>query len=999
MASRVSSSVFVGRQPELALVTAALETPGQGGPGLILIGGEAGVGKTRLIDEIVRRAHAQERPVLVGGCVELGGAGLPFAPITEALRSATRGVSPDALSEIFGPATTELGRLLPELSAPSEPDAQHGVGRGSAQSRLFEAFLVVLRRLDVGRPPLFVIENLHWADRSTLDLLAYLAHSRRDGEFVTIATFRSDELHRRHPLQPFLGEFQRAAGTERLDLRRFERSEVAEQVTAIRGTPVDPDLIDRVYERSEGNAFFTEEVLAADGSAGELSVGIRDVLLAHVATLSDATQALLRIASAAGSRIPTRTLAQVADRQESDLAELLREAVEGHILVPVDDSRDEVFAFRHALVREAVYGELLPGERTRIHGRYAEALASAAGSRLGIHAAELAYHSFAAHDVARALEASILAAEEAEGVRAFGDAHAHFERALEIWESVPDAESRTGLDRIGVLERAARSAFEKAPPRAVSLVAEAIRLADPSADPVRVGLLHEQLGRYAWNAGDGIAALAACREAVRLVPVDPPTLARARATASLAQILIIELQSVDRVAICEEAVAVARAVGASELESHALTSLGLAKFYDGELEAGLADLRDALDIALSVGGIDEAARAYANLVDVLNHGGHLAEAAEAAEKGFAYADAHSARYMGVASLCEGAAALQRLGRWTDATALIERARQSEAPGNIELFIPERLALLDVGQGRHEIAAMRLDRLRVLVERTVEAQWIAPVAEAAAELALWQGRPARAREEILDAFARLPIDEPAYISRLGVLFALDLRAAADESALARARRADAELAETRVVAEGRLAEIRALRDAAVAGFPGFVREAEAWLSLSEAEFARATGANQPAAWAAAAAAFGDIPMAYPRAYALWREADAALAARRPRSRAAEPLRQAHSIATELGAEPLRQELEELAARARIELETPAVQGLDDSAPSDPIGLTAREREVLALVATGLTNRQIGSRLFISESTAGVHVSHVLAKLDAQSRTEAAAVARRLGLIEK
>ena len=381
---------------------------------------------------------------------------------------------------------------------------------------------------------------------------------------------------------------------------------------------------------------------------------------------------------------------------------------------------------------------------------------------------------------------------------------------------------------------------------------EAVGLAGDAAEPTRLGLLKERLGRYLWSAGDGFAALEACREAVRLVPSDPPTLARARVTASLGQMLMLMTTFEEAKPVCEEAVAVARHVGAREIESHGLNSLGLSILYLGDFDAGISVLREALEIGLQAASVDDVGRAYANLIDALNHSARQAEAADLAEEGFAYARDHGmARRYGVACLCEGASALQRIGRWSDAAAMIEQARRYEVPGTPEIFIQERLALLDVAQGRHDDAAQRLERLRPLIEHTVEAQWVAPVAEAAAELALWQGRPLDARAEIRAAFERLPTDTPGLVSRTGPLYALGLRAEADVATLARAHRSPAELDVSRAIATRYLGTIRSLHDTVVRDLPNFASEADAFWSICQAESDRLAGTNDPMLWASAA----------------------------------------------------------------------------------------------------------------------------------------------------
>ena len=964
---------------------------------MVLVGGEAGIGKTRLVEESIARARASGAFILVGACVEIGEVSLPFAPIREALRDPAAGLTSERLVELLGPVGAELGSLLDPPGPRMRADTRIGLGADSAQARFFEACLELFRLLGRDRQLLVVIEDIHWADRSTLGLLSYLVNRRQESPFALLATFRSDELHRRHPLQPFLASVERLPASLRLDLQRFGAGEVAEQVEAIRGGEPDPELVARIHERSDGNPFFSEELLALDTPDAELPARLRDVLLARVALLTDHAQDLLGVASVGGNRVATRVLASVATREPVDLQATLRETVERHILVPLEIGGEEWFAFRHSLVREAIYAELLPGERTRLHSRYAEALTSEL-HRNEPASAELAFHWFAAHDLPRALQASIEAAGAAERVHAFVDAQRDYERAIELWDRVPDAASRTGLDRIDVLERAARAAEVTVPPRAAAFMLEALGEADGRVDRTRLGLLRERYGRYAWLAGDDVAAIEACREAVRLVPAAPPTSARARVLASLGQILMITTQSTEAKLVCEEAVAVARAVGAVDIEAHALDSLGVTNVYLGDLETGLDQLGKALQIALASGAVDEAVRVQANRIHVLQHSARLADAGAAAWEAFAFTEANGlAGAIGVFILAEGALALLRCGRWPDAMEMFDRARRHPFTGDVaQLKLEEHLALLEVGLGRHDAAAERLERLRPLTRRAVESQLIAPLTEAAAELALWRGRPAEARREIETAFKRLAIDNTGYLSRVGPLLGLGIRAEADLAALARAHHRQDEIAACEAIANRQLEALEYLRNRAREGLPNFLSQAEAWWSIGRAERARLDGDGDPADWRAAADTFAQIPMPYQRAYALWRESEAVLATSRARTAAAVPLREANAIASELGSGPLAEEILGLARRARIDLAADAAGKHSDPA-QETLGLTSREREVLRLVADGRTNRQIAEELFVTEGTAGVHVSNILAKLGVRGRTEAAALAHRLGLV--
>ena len=964
---------------------------------VVLIAGEAGVGKTRLIEEVVGLARARGHIAEVGGCVELGSTGLPYAPVREVLRGLARDLGARRF-EALGKAAEQLLELAgarPSLDRPPAFRDRVGVGADSTQARFFDACLDLFANAGSDKPMVLVIEDIHWADPSTIDLMTYVIHRLVDIPLTLIATLRTDELHRRHPLQPFLGEMQRTATTERIDLLRFTEEEVAQQVDAILGKPAEPTAVALLHARSNGNPLYAEELLAADNIGQPMPAALRDIVLARVAVLSEQTQELMRIIAAGGIRVPTGVVAIAARSDLVSIEQGVREAVDHHVVVPTELSGIEYLGFRHALVQEAIYGGLLPGERSRLHARFAEALESA-GDTQGPATAELAYHWTAAHDLPRAVTASIAAAEWAEGVHAFADAQRQYEHALELWDQVPDAVERAGLTRIELLERAARVAEVSAPPRAAALMLEAIRSTDGPIDATQAALLRERYGRYAWMAGDGVTALAACREAVAIVPSDQPSAALARVLASLGQILMITMELAEAEPVCQQAVEAARTVRAPEIECHALASLAQTNVYLGRLDLGLAQQRELLAIALRIGSVDDGARVHANLVDALSHSGLLREACEQAVVADTFAMEHGLAVDSTFALAEGGLAAYRLGAWDQAEEMLQRARRQGIPGVPRIMVEERLAMLDVGRGRDETALARIASARPLTDTVVEAQLITPLAEAAAELALWRSSPLEARAEVSAALGRLP-SIPAYISRLGPLFALGVRAEADISELARAQNDVAAVEASRLAAEGHILAMAGLHGSAVDGLPNFVSQAEAWYEQCVAEAARLDGQSDPVAWERCSDAFAAIPMAYPRAYALWRLAGAVLAADRRKSLAASVLREAHDIALKLGAGPLDREISALARRAGIDLSVDDHRALDP-APSDATGLTRREREILTLVASGRSNRQIAEQLFITEGTAGTHVSNILGKLGVRRRTEAAAIAHRLGLVE-
>jgi DNA-binding CsgD family transcriptional regulator len=994
---RVASPIFIGRRDQLERVREALDRAVSGRPTFVVVAGDAGVGKTRFVDEVTRRAEAGGWRTLVGGCVQMGDDTLPYAPIVEALRRLADAVGTTDLEKLIGPGSSELRVLIPDLlrsSSAASGDAE--IATVSSQGRLLEILLAVLRNLAADRPLLFVVEDIHWADPSTLVLLGYLARNL-GGAMVLVATYRSDELHRRHPLLPFVAELERRGSVERIDLLPFDRPEIAELVRAIRAdTP--PGLIDQLSERSDGNAFYIEELLATSTAIGMLPATLREVLLARVATLTEPTQDLLRVASAAGSHIAISLLGSVSRLDESELHARLREAVERQILT--FDATTDQLAFRHALIREAIYEGLLPWERTRLHAAFAVALEAMSTIEAdAARVAELAYHWNAAHDLPKALVAAVRAGAAFDRVSAPDEAHRQYERSLDLWDRVPDAARIVGLERIELLERAAAAALYSDPGRAAALIRSAIPLVDADADPIRLAGLWERLATCLWGSGDGPAGVDACRTAVALVTVNAPSAFRAGVLATLGRMLMAAARFGEARAVLDEAVAAAAGAGADAVEGSALNSLGVALGYLGELDLGRQKVAASREIALRLGNVAEVGRADNNLIDLLVYvGGRFDEAAGLASETFTYLQkSYQASFYGVCALTEGAGALIRAGRWEEADGLLGGAAGYLSSGVPEILLNERLAMLEVGRGQQDAAAERVALLRRLMGGSTDSQWTLPLLELSAELALWRRRPKDARDEIAQGLGRLGTLNAGQISRLGPVIALAVRAEADQAELVRGR-PDAQSDEIRRVASGYLALMREFDDEIRRGRPSLVRLAGAWLRLCEAEQGRVLGEPSSEAWSEAALAFASLEMPYQQAYARWREAEAHLAARGPRGHAIGALVEAHRLATRLGAEPLRGEIEGVARRARLDLGRQRQAADRPPKPAAAFGLTARELEVLDLLVAGLTNREIGGRLFISENTAGVHVSNILGKLGASRRMEAAAIAHRLGLIE-
>jgi DNA-binding CsgD family transcriptional regulator/tetratricopeptide (TPR) repeat protein len=978
---------------ELDRLQAALAQARSGEPQFLLISGEAGVGKTRLLDEMGQRAERKGNTVLVGGCLDIAEGAAPLTPFVEALRTLPDLLPAEELDQVIGPARESIGLILPGAGLGGAPDPAWQAG---AQGRLFEHLLGMLVRLAQRAPLVLVIEDIQWADRSTIDLLRFLVRNLRMAAVFLIVTYRTDEPVVAAGLRSLLAELERSGRVERLDLARFNRAELADQLQAIRGAPASSELVDRIYRLSDGNAFYTEELAAVRPDGRMMPETHEATLLARVDELSEAARTLLRAASVTGAHASERLLVSVTELDKETVPGALHELLDRGFLVRQQRGSNEVIAFRHALLQEGVYRQLLPGERQRLHEACARFLPrEQAGDRDVVTLSQLAWHWSETGDTRRALRASVLAGKAAEAGHLTAGAAEQYQRALRLWQSVPNAAAEAGLDRVELLERAASVETGIASAAAIDHIAEAIALVDARDDPVRAGLLHVRLGRYRWISGDGAGALTAYEDAMRLVPTHPPTIDRARVTAGLGQMLMILARFEESAPLCREALSAARAAGARDIEAHALNTLGQDVFYLGDIDGGLALLNESLALALEIGSAEDAARAYINLLDTLKISARFDEAIRFAPEAFEYSRTHGLTSVnGVSTLTYAAWAAYRSGRWADAAWLLESARMHPADGVTEIEVHVFGAMLQAGTGEFERARSGLARAAELLVGAVDTEFIAPFAEALAELELWSGNSLAAGRAIAPAVERVASPGSANISRIGPLYWLGLRAAADSMGNGRSGGVSGDDALRR---EGnRCTALMAEAASQIATHrPMLSYLAEPYLRLCEAEATRLGRAAEPDAWNVAADALFGLGLRYPGAYARWRQAQAVLSLRHGRAGARAPLHEAAETCLELGAQPLGAAVAETAQRARLELGASAPP--EPAEPAARYGLTRREREVLALLADGRTNREIAGELFITEKTAGGHVSNILGKLGVAGRTEAASVALRDGLV--
>ncbi|CAL9360536.1 Spore germination protein gerE [Nocardiopsis dassonvillei] len=992
-----SRTVFVGRERELRLLRDHARRSHTEASGTVLVSGDAGVGKSRLVGEFV--SALPQGTVFVGGCLQLGVDGLSYAPFTAVLRQLLRERGRAAFEAAAPGGTGEFARLLPELG-------EVPVLRPENRGILFEQVLRLFTQAAEDGGVTVVLEDLHWADGATRDLLVFLVRNLDLPGVQLVATYRSDDLHRTHPLRRLLPELRRAPGVEPLELAPFSREEAGVQAAAIRGADLTGHELDQLYRRTEGVPLFVESLASA---VGDPSVGghdvpdqFRDLLLEPLHRFDDTALSVLRVASvgAVSGSIEHEMLYHAAGLPERELETAL------HTLVDANTLRADRtgYRFRHALLRDAVHSDLLPGAHARLHMRFAQLIDEYPDSvPFDRRAAEQAHHYNAAQELPSALQAAWWAAVRAGDTLAYGEELDMLERVLALWDRVPDARERVqGRTWAEVASLAAGAAVEAGRARrALELADEALAaLPEDGVDDhtltVRAGLLRRRgLARAADSCGSGITDLV---KALELHPPHMPgyglllsILAREsmvhradrRHTPEQERLRELERSGRSARALAEEAIALADPAEQSGMcaAADARITLGGLHMDAGDLEGGRPLIEAAIRYAAEIRDPALEARGAGNLGHFLRELGHHEEGLAVLEESLARHEA-----MGWAAVHKTFNHQNRaeihfeLGDLAKARGILETVLRSHPSSKHRFYVDAVLARTAAAQGDPEAArrAMRVSgRADALASHRMNIVQLSLLALLEADLVAG---------DVDDALvlAERTLERLVLESAHGYTWPM-------AEAMAEAARRGAAPDRPEGTAE-RARRVRDLVAALVAPMPAHGTAQHAYRVSVGAHLSEADGAGPDALlerWRESVAAWEATPMRLHLARARLRAAEAAVAVGR-RERAVTWVRQAHATARECGAAPLAGAAADLARRMGSGLEE------DAAPPAVPAGLTARETEVARLLVVGSTNAQIAERLFITAKTASVHVSNILAKLDVPNRAAAGVRLRELGL---
>lgn len=972
----VADQPLVGRDADLAELVERLEA---GTSSVVLLGGDAGVGKTRLLTELTARAQESGALVLLGHCLDLGDSGAPYLPLVE-MFTRLHHDEPERVAEL-AQAFPRLAPLLPE-SVRAETSAADPAG-------FFTEVLAALGALATDRPVLVLLEDAHWADRSTRELLTFLLSRRFAGPVQLVVSYRADDLHRRHPLRRNLAEWARLPGVHRQTLAPLADDDIRALLGLLAPDQPLPGKTAEIVRRAAGNPFFAEELLAAQclGDSG-LPDDLADLLLVRVDALGDDAREVVRVASAAGRAVDHELLARASGLEPTVLDAGLRALLDAQVLTATSSG----FAFRHALLADAVYDDLLPGERLRLHGAYVDALqeaeASASGdARQGL-AAAIARHARAAGRRDVAVTAAVQAGDEAAAASGPADAAQLYQHALEL--VLADPGLPTPLSPFEITLRAASALVDSGDPyRAFDLLSDLDASGSSALDQGRLALCLAE-AHLLTDAPESMAPrLQSAIEAL----AGEPSAVLASLHAKRARALFDDDDFEGSAQAADEATQLARELQLPSVTADALTTLARLDSIAGLGERSLERLDEVVRQAAATGDVEAELRARHQRHRVLarldDHVGARDEAAAAVRRAGELGSATNWFALDCRILAALFAVLTGDWRLADEMLDVRRLGVRESPTTAPLTAIDMA--LAAARGERETVLDRVETIRPAWEREM---MVSMHGGGAAIDVL-------GRDGDIEAMLELHDEVVGTVRRVWHMRSFDARirlSAVVIGHLATARidqrddrrRGDRQRDRSDVVAElaATAEDVAALRaDESSLGL-----ESRAWLARARAERLRHDWGGQGAPppelverLRESAELFTEASFPYEQARVRVLLAEVlAAAGDQPGARAEAAT--ARDLALELGA---RGVLERVGHRGKAP-RAPAGSG---SAPE----LTPREREVLALVARGHTNGEIAKELFISTKTASVHVSNILAKLGAATRTEAATLATKQGLL--
>ncbi|MBB4139922.1 helix-turn-helix transcriptional regulator [Microbacterium invictum] len=976
------TSRMIGRDAELAVLRDALDAGRAGHPRVVVVRGEAGIGKTRLLQEFRAAASALggTPPITfaVGQCVDMGEIGSPFTPIRRLLRELYATVGDDVFRAAAQTPTVvaTLAALLPELTTDATP-------ADTGADYITESIERVIESLSQDHHLVVIIEDLHWADAATLALLKTLAVTLRGAHVTIVMTYRSDDVGRGHPLRPVLAELDRNRTVTGLDIGRLSPAETVELARAVAGA-ADTGAIDTIVKRSDGIPFFVEELAELDANEA-LPDTLRDLVLARFERLSDTGREATGLVAAGGVRVEGSLLETVHDGDREALRAGLREALAAHVL----ETSGEGYAFRHALIQEAVHDDLLPSERAELHARYAAALQRQVDAGHAEVAAEAAEHWLAARDLPRAFDAMVIARRHADSTWAPITAARLGERLVELWDRVPDAAARTGLSRAQLYADTAAAWRLQDSARAMRLARAGLAVT-PADDVLGRAQLYAEIASAHGNAGRISEMITAVDSALDLLDDTAPAhaLLRARALGLKVTGAASAVGGEDeRQRIAAAALHAAELSGDAVALATCLMHLTWPLIDRGHLDEALAYIARIAALDLPA---DRRLHATISELDTLVRAGRFDEAVERATAAIALAmEVGLDRSMGALLASNRAEALLARGDAVEGEAVARRCLDMLAGVPTFRSFSLRLIALAASWDDRADEAEEIRRRESADIAAVQAEdpeekigWAEFDTEVALNRAEGHADDA-VRAALVDAAvtAALVLDDEDFLQGPGTSRRL----------LPGAVRALAE-ADLLGLDVDRRERLRTTVTAAVASQPDDA-PGRAFAALWAAESARG-GAAPIGPWRQAVTMADErlIPVRFLH-YARYRLAESLIASG-DRDEAGALLTCIVADAPSDGAAVTARWARELSVRAGLTiLGTQGTHGSDAGGAGVAAGiatLTRRERQVLALVAEGLTNPQIGQRLFISPKTASVHVSAILTKIGATNRAEAAAL---------